>query len=223
MAGASAPVMALGHRTWPPLSYYRVDFLGAELPFPLEFKEQRTINIPNTQDCTSTIQLPSEVADRLMTVYIERTLPRYPLFLKKDIHDMFTRFKASANSPDVASPDEQFVVCMIMAVASLTSKARDYRKLVSVAESLRHDAFVRLDFASSVSQASTRTIQQLLLLAQYGYLLPASTNLWQVVGDATRIALELGLHQEPPTNCDMTEEDRASRIQLYWTVSWVLL
>lgn len=201
------------------LPYSRAFFLGAELPFPLAFQEQRTVNIPS-HDGNSFTRLPEEVANQLMVVYVDRIIPHYPLFSRQEMLEMFQRFKES-NETEV-NTDEWFTICMVMAIATLTSKAKDYRKLVSVAESLRRDAFARLGWEWSLTVATTTTIQQLLLIAQYGFLFPASTNLWQVVGDASRIALGLGLHQDTTSDCGMTDETLNCRKRLYWTVSLLI-
>ncbi|EQB59249.1 fungal specific transcription factor domain-containing protein [Colletotrichum gloeosporioides Cg-14] len=198
------------------LPYSRAFFLGAELPFPLAFQEQRAVNIP-THDGNSFTRLPEEVANQLVIVYVDRILPHYPLFSRQEMLEMFQRFKESNNDQAEVKSEEQFTICMVMAIATLSSKARDYRKLVSVAESLRSDAFARLDWEQSLTGATTTTIQQLLLIAQYGFLFPASTNLWQVVGDAARVALGLGLHQDTTSECGMTEAILDYRKRLYWT------
>ncbi|KAH7000908.1 fungal-specific transcription factor domain-containing protein [Ilyonectria destructans] len=214
----SAPAASFDSVSRYPLPYCRAFFLSAELPFPLAFQEQRPMNVPSSHGGGHPTQLPEEVAEKLMAVYIGQILPQYPLFLKDDISDMFERFKMSGGSLETVTADEQFIISMIMAIAALSSGARDYRKLVSVAESLRRDAFTHLDFGLSSNNATTTTIQQLLLLAQYGYLFPSSTNLWQVVGDAARIALELGLHQETPVASGIDQRAADFRKRLYWTL-----
>ncbi|KAI1379755.1 hypothetical protein F4677DRAFT_407525 [Hypoxylon crocopeplum] len=214
----SAPATSFHSVSRYSLPYYRVFFMSAELPFPLAFREQRPINIPYSHEGADFTQLPGEVADKLVAVYLERILPQYPLFLKQDVIDIYQRFKMSDGNLEIVTSDEQFMISMIMAIATLTSRAKDYRKLVSVAESLRRDAFARLDFGLSSNNAKTITIKKLLLLAQYGYLLPSSTNLWQVVGDATRIASELGLHQVTPTESGVDEVAVDSRKRLFWTL-----
>lgn len=216
-ASSCVPVVASNYDPQYALPYYRVFFLSAELPFPLGFQKQRQVNMPRSHDGASLTQLPEEVADKLMAVYVDRILPQYPLFLKHEMCDMFQRFKAPGRL--LVTPDEQFTVSMILAIAVLSSRAKEYQKLVSVAESLRRDAFSCLDFGRSVNKATMNTIQHLVLLAQYGSLLPSSTNLWQVCGDAMRIALELGLHQEVPAESGMDEADTLSRKRIFWTVS----
>ncbi|KAE9573494.1 hypothetical protein CGMCC3_g10485 [Colletotrichum fructicola] len=216
-ARESEPLVSMKEDHQHKLPYSRAFFLGAELPFPLAFQEQRSVNIP-THDGNSFTRLPEEVANQLMIVYVDRILPHYPLFSRQEMLGMFQRFKESSNDQAEVKSEENFTICMVMAIATLTSKARDYRKLVSVAESLRRDAFARLDWEQSLTGATTTTIQQLLLIAQYGFLFPGSTNLWQVVGDAARVALGLGLHQDTTSECGMTEQILDYRKRLYWTL-----
>jgi hypothetical protein len=220
-ASDTAPTSSVHRGFASTLPYHRVFFLGAELPFPLAFQSQRPLNLPFGPATTHFTQLPEEVAEKLVGVYVERILPQYPLFSKQEIIDIFQRYRQyDGGAVETVTADEHFIVSMILAIASLSSRARDYRKLVSLAESLRRDAFSRLDFGLRCNQATTTTMKQLLLLAQYGCLLPSSTNLWQVVGDATTIALELGLHQEVPWESGMDEAATESRRRLYWAVSF---
>lgn len=189
--------------------------MSAELPYPLAFQNQRPVNFPLSHDGAGPTRLPPEVADKLIAVYTERILPQHPLFLKHEVLEMYQSFKNGH-----ATANEQFILLIIQGITTLSSKSKDYRKLVSLAESLRRDAFTVLDFGLNACYTATSTIQQLLLLAQYGYLLPSSTNLWQIVGDATRIALALGLHQEAQSDLGLDEAEVEYRKRLFWTVSY---
>lgn len=201
------------------LPYYRTFFLSAELPFPLAFQKLRTINDPSRHGGTPCTQLPKDVVDKLMTVYIDRIVPQYPLFTKEEVCTMFQRFSETGDGVEAATADEQFSISMILAIATLSSRSRDYRRLVSMAEALRGDAFSRLDFGLVSNSPTVANIRHLLLLAIYGSMLPSSTNLWQIVGDATRIAIGIGLHQEAPARSLMSDEVTHFRQRLYWTVS----
>lgn len=201
------------------MPYYRTFFLGAELPFPLAFQKLRTINDPSRHGGTPCTQLHKDVVDKLMTVYIDRIVPQYPLFTKEEVCTMFQRFNETGDGVEATTADEQFSISMILAIATLSSRSRDYRRLVSMAEALRGDAFSRLDFGLVTNSPTVANIRRLLLLAIYGSMLPSSTNLWQVVGDATRIAIGIGLHQEAPVSSLMSDEVSHFRQRLYWTVS----
>lgn len=215
-AQTSTPILSMetNERLRVALPYHRAFFMGAELPYPLAFQAHRPINFPSNHNDTEHTKLPEEVAEKLIAVYSERILPQFPLFLKGEVLDMFHRF-----SNNDATPDERFIILMMEAIATIASKSRDYRKSVGLAESLRRDAFGCIDFGLSCHLSAMITIQKLLLLAQYGFYLPSSTNLWQIVGDATRIALELGLHHDTPVQADVDETCRESRKRLFWAVS----
>lgn len=218
IAENSAPVASLNIISEISLPYYRVFFMGAELPFPLAFQEERPIWFPGDYGNVPSTRLPEEVADKLVAIYVEFILPQYPLFLKQDVIDMYQRFKTSNGGFEISAENERFTISMIMAIATLSSGAKDYRKVVTVAESLRHNAIESIGFGQSSNDATAITLTKLLLLAQYGYLLPSTTNLWQVVGDAARIALALGLHQETPPESGLDDAAVDSRKRLFWTL-----
>lgn len=222
-AKESALACSLWNRPRHVLPYHKAFFMNAELPFPLAFGSHRTIDVPNPSNGSSFTQLPDEVADKLMAVYLNRISPQYPIFSREDVDDIFQRFKLSANDPQMVTPDERFIIWIIMAIAVLSSTADDYRKLASVAESLRRNAFSHFEFGLRSNHGTTTTIRQLLLLLQYGFLLPSSTNLWQVAGDAMRIAVGLGLHEDTPAESGFDEETAHSRKKLFWTVSEFLI
>uniref|UniRef100_A0A8H7NP73 Zn(2)-C6 fungal-type domain-containing protein n=1 Tax=Bionectria ochroleuca TaxID=29856 RepID=A0A8H7NP73_BIOOC len=217
-AKESAPACSLRNRPRHVLPYHKAFFMNAELPFPLAFGSHRTIDVPNSSNGSSFTQLPDEVADKLMAVYLNRISSQYPIFSREDVNDIFQRFKLPSSDPQMVTPDERFVIWIIMAIAVLSSTADDYRKLASVAESLRRNAFNHFDLGLRTNHGTTTTIRQLLLLLQYGFLLPSSTNLWQVAGDAMRIAVGLGLHQDTPAESGFDEETVQSRKKLFWTL-----
>jgi hypothetical protein len=47
----------------------------------------------------------------------------------------------------------------------------------------------------------------MLLLAQYSFVDPARFRSWYLVGMAAKVAVDLGLHQDPPTEV-LTNHDR---------------
>ncbi|EXJ94381.1 hypothetical protein A1O1_02775 [Capronia coronata CBS 617.96] len=137
--------------------------------------------------------LPDAVARKLFDVYLERILPQYPFFLRDDLQEIFD----SVRNPEQASlappPCNSFIVYQIMAITTMTSKATDSRRTMSLAESLHAGA---LNYISSVlARSSLRTIQCLLLLVQLAFLLPHTGDLAHLVNEAMRMSIELGLHQ----------------------------
>jgi hypothetical protein len=143
------------------------------------------------------------------------------LFSRQEALELYHAYRSEPGDTDLISPEDSFIVLMILAISVLSSKSKDYRQLVSLAESLRRDAFSRIQFDILTSNTSCSSVRRLILIAQYGFFLPSSTNLWQVVGDATRMALELGLHEEVPEHPGIDEIAVDSRRRLFWVVSLV--
>lgn len=201
------------------LPYYRIFFIGAELPYPLAFKVQRPINIPSKDHGLDFNTLPVEVKDKLIAVYTERILPQYPYFQKHYVLDAYERFRRQTETCRLVSEDEIFIISMIMAITILSSKSKDYNKLVALAESLRRDAIDTLEKGVTFAEPTLKSVQQLLLMIHYGFLLPSSANLWHISGDAMRLALELGLHQEVSSCSGLDLATLEFRRRLFWVVS----
>lgn len=217
-AKRSAPVASAVSEAKYPVLYYTSFFMDAELPFPLAFQNKRAHNLPCVHDGSNFTQLPEEVVKKLMNLYLERILPQYPIFSRHTISCIFDRFKASDIELSVL-PEEGFMTFMCLAIATLSCKSKDYRRLVAMAESLRRDAFSCIELSMTCNDATTTTLQQLLLLAQYGFLLPSTMNLWQIVGDAAMIAMENGLHQIASLESEIHKQVDEERNRLHWTVS----
>lgn len=206
------------------LPYCKAFFRGAELPYPLAFEAQRPISLPTPDSGVNFNGIPVELTDKLYVVYTERILPQYPFFSRQYIFDIYERFRrGKGESSSLLLAHETFIMSMVLAITTLSSKSKDYSKSVALAESLRSNAIRTLDADFSLSRPSVVSIQCLLLLAHYGLLLPSSANLWHIVGDAMRIAIELGLHQEVPPFSELDEVEIESRRLLFWAVRTVLL
>lgn len=200
------------------LPHASVLFTGAELPFPLAFGTQRHVRWPAADETPVSARLPQEVAAKLIRCYVDHILPSFPLFTRGEIQSLFRRFDTTSDSLDEMEAGDRFTVCMILATAVLSSRSQDYHKLLSLAEALRRDAFRHMHLDTFVAESTCGTIQKLLLIAYYGFLLPSSANLWQVVGEAMRIALELGLHQDAPEGSAIDKSTVEYRIRLFWVV-----
>lgn len=94
-----------------------------------------------------------------------------------------------------ASQFDVFCVYMVLAVGTMSlSKSQD--------STAAHNAacFVKaaLEHADTViSPSEIKGVQATLLLVQYSMLEPAHFNSWYLIGVASRIMIDIGLHQEP--------------------------
>ncbi|KAF7563755.1 hypothetical protein G7046_g379 [Stylonectria norvegica] len=159
------------------------------------------------------LQIPRDVARRLFDNYTENILPRYPCFASLDLEELFNQTYhedlENGERPDVP----MFFITMILAVSSLTSKRHDFRKVAALSESLHLDAMRRVTF---LSDATLRSLQGLLLLMQLALLLPDTGNLWYMTGEAMRMAIGLGLHQEPDQALTADPAHAELRRCLFW-------
>ncbi|KAM0546727.1 hypothetical protein ACHAPJ_010655 [Fusarium lateritium] len=156
-------------------------------------------------------KIPLEVAKRLFAVYKENILPRFPSFMEVDLEQHFDLFYGEHAQP---SNTTIFIVTLILAIGSLTSKRHEFRKIAALTEALHADAMRHIDF---LGESSLTTLQCLLLLIQCALLLPHTANLWYLSGEAMRMAISLGLHQEP----DASIAVHSSCVELRRRVFWV--
>ncbi len=165
--------------------------------------------------------VPAEVAALLLNVYIENILPRYPCFLEAELKQHFEAvYSAPSFGQESGPPSEtnRFVVVMVLAISTLTSKAHPFRKVASLSEALHRDALRHSQF---LRQSNIHTLRCLLLLIQFALLLPHTGNLWYMTGEAMRIAIALGLHQEPVEPLDFRLLDL--RRTIFWTVRLLVI
>ncbi|KAG9234312.1 fungal-specific transcription factor domain-containing protein [Amylocarpus encephaloides] len=159
--------------------------------------------------------VPFEVAKLLLDVFIERILPRYPCYMEWELIRHFDSVYPKINWENGQSPPSdmsRFIVDMVLAISALTSKAHDFRKIASLSESLHRDA---LRHYHILRHSNIDTLRCFLLLIQHALLLPHAANLWYMTGEATRMAIALGLHQETaePIQFDMADLRR----RIFWT------
>ncbi|KAF3798467.1 putative transcriptional regulatory protein [Colletotrichum gloeosporioides] len=164
-------------------------------------------------------RLPKHVAKRLFENYKMDILPRFPCFEEDEIGKYFNLFyeqelpKTNEESlPDIAD----FVVPMVLAICSLTSRTNDFEKVAALSEALQSDAL--RDTERVLQHASIQSLKCLLLIIQLALLLPHTANLWHSTGEAMRVAVSLGLHQEPDDRIMRDHKLCEERRKLFWVI-----
>ncbi|CAH0059088.1 unnamed protein product [Clonostachys solani] len=138
-------------------------------------------------------KIPLDVARRLFDNYKDNILPRFPCFPEDDLSKRFDLFYDPTNFGKEMPDETAFIVTLVLAISSLTSKRQDFRRVAALSESLHADAMRHKGF---IQNASLTTLRCLLLLIQLALLLPHTSNLWYLSGEAVRMAVSLGLHEE---------------------------
>ncbi|SPO01216.1 uncharacterized protein DNG_03963 [Cephalotrichum gorgonifer] len=161
-------------------------------------------------------KIPLQVANRLFANYRDDILPRFPCFVEADLARAFQCFYGDQQDPDPSQTRfTSFVAPMVLAISCLTSKNHDFPKVAALSESLHRDA---MHHVAVIQNASIQALQCLVLLIQHALLLPYSANLWYMTGEAMRMAVSLGLHQEPHWTIVPDLEDAELRRRLFWLV-----
>ncbi|EPE04123.1 monocarboxylate transporter [Ophiostoma piceae UAMH 11346] len=172
-------------------------------------------------------RIPVDVFRRLFDNYREDILPRFPCFLEEDLMQLFQQFhddcrdeSASTSSCSDETADKRepglhrFVVPMILAISSLTSKSHNFAMIAGLSEALQADAMQHATVF--LCHASLPSLQCMLLLIQLGLMLPYTTNLWFLTGEAMRLAVGLGLHIEPDPELVPNTTEAELRRRIFW-------
>lgn len=162
------------------------------------------------------LNMPPEVARRLFENYRDNILPRYPCFLVSELEGYFDQVFSMEGTNNSVKPElSNFVVNMVLAISCLTYKRDDIHKVKALSESLHRRAMASAGF---LREAGIQSLQCLLLLIQLALLLPTTGNLWFTSGDAMRMAVSLGLHQEFQSNSSGQQAHSELCRRLFWVV-----
>ncbi|UPL02929.1 hypothetical protein LCI18_013863 [Fusarium solani-melongenae] len=160
-------------------------------------------------------KIPLHVARRLFKNYKDEILPRFPCFMEEDLDNYFESFYSHCTLGQQQTTMPSFIVPMILAISSLTSNSHDFPKVAALSESLHADA---LENAQLLKTSSVASLQCLVLLIQLGLLLPHTANCWFITGEAMRMAVSLGLHQEPDPAIIPDSAHAELRRRIFWTI-----
>ncbi|CAG9990004.1 unnamed protein product [Clonostachys byssicola] len=165
--------------------------------------------------------LPSkESATYLIDIYFQCRTPHLPLMERADIlrcvqnayqaHDNEAATVAQRKSRDV------FITLMIFAISCCGLKGQVGRGASDRSESFFHSAVQCLDSTIGTAANDTKTLTDILLLAQYVSLSPSKGNLWTLSGLAIRACIELGFHWETNLVLRITQAQLNERRRLFW-------
>lgn len=159
--------------------------------------------------------LPSrQEATRLIQYYFDNILIQLPLFSETTL---WTSVEAVyQDGGRFAKPIDQWVVYMVLAIAS----ASLWHQQPSVNEQLALSMVsAAMPLAGEVLQpGSSLGIQAILLLAQYSLYNPEHYRPRFLVFFASRVMIDLGLHQDPPAEVVVDRERLEQRRRLFYAL-----
>ncbi|KAJ5303319.1 hypothetical protein N7476_010118 [Penicillium atrosanguineum] len=128
------------------------------------------------------------------TIYFDNVFVQLPFFVETSFWTSVDAVYQSGGR--FAKPFDHWMLRMVLAIASASVSSQNNDKAHKRAWALVSEA---LAFAEDVLRPGSITcIQAILLLAQYALIDPGRFRSWHLVGMAVRVAVDLGLHQDPP-------------------------
>ncbi|KAJ5178996.1 hypothetical protein N7492_002206 [Penicillium capsulatum] len=133
-------------------------------------------------------------ATPLLQYYFDNVFVQLPFFVETSF---WTSVDAVYQSDGrFAKPFDHWILRMVLAIASASMSYQHNDKSHQQALALVSEA---LTYAEEVLRPGSITgIQAILFLAQYALVDPAHFRSWYLVGMAIKVAVDLGLHQDPP-------------------------
>jgi hypothetical protein len=165
--------------------------------------------------------LPSkESATYLIDVYFQCRTPHLPLMERTDIltcvHNAYLAHDNEAATVAQRKGRDVFVTLMIFAISCCGLKGQVGKGASDRSESFFHSAVECLDSTIGTAGNDTKTVTDILLLAQYVSLSPSKGNLWTLSGLAIRACIELGFHWETNLALRITQAQLNERRRLFW-------
>jgi Fungal specific transcription factor domain len=193
--------------------------IGADMSRPAVTNLQNGYKITSDLAFTGTLDqlLPFEQSSALMETYFEHNdyfmpiLSRSQLFLQ--LEDLYN---APPDLSNIRGREHQFCRCFsVLATGVLLLGKSDSTVPLLLSQRLMATAMkIMWDNPAAVLTLDLDCMEVLLLFNQYVSLHPYCAGAWHILGLATRLAIDLGLHEESPSE-DMPEEtDRRRR--LFW-------
>lgn len=157
---------------------------------------------------------PRYAATPLVQHYLDYVFILYPFLSEAALFASLDNLYQDAGRH--ATPIDHWTIRMVLAIA-LASQSQ-YNGDSQHRDAVRHAA-AALEWSDRVLQPGSRVaIQALLLLVQYAMLDPYHFSSWYLIGVASRVMVDLGLHQDPPEELRMKDSHLTLRRRIYSSV-----
>ncbi|KAH8680690.1 hypothetical protein BX600DRAFT_444914 [Xylariales sp. PMI_506] len=164
---------------------------------------------PTTVDICS---LPRHVVDTMLKHYCEIYRPQYPAMEESALYKACDK----VYNNDQPSDFDAFCVCITLAISTNTLRHRDKKRAEAATSGFWAKALLHLEQVGRSS--SWDRLQALQLLIHYGCLNPTDVDVVRCAAAATRLCLQLGLHQEIPASLQagLDVSSLNDRKRLFW-------
>lgn len=148
--------------------------------------------------------------------YLENIYVLFPFFSETDLMSSLSRIYHEPSLLVSAEPLDVWNVRLILAIAYASRSQRKGDENDKTA--LQHVAAARGLASYVLHPGSIAGLQALLLLVQYSLVDPAHFDSWYLIGMASRLVVDLGLHCEPPPETKITKGDLDLRRRIFHCV-----
>jgi hypothetical protein len=157
---------------------------------------------------------PRYVATSLIQTYLENIFVLMPFFSETDL--MSSVSAVYQDSGRHAKPSDHWFVLMVLAISSA---AASQNKGDGNDQTALHQAAAAIAHAEAVLHpGSVSGIQATLLLVQFSMLEPEYFRSWDLIGMASRVMVDLGLHVEPSLETKMSKDTLDMRRKVFYCV-----
>jgi Fungal specific transcription factor domain/Fungal Zn(2)-Cys(6) binuclear cluster domain len=146
--------------------------------------------------------------------YLDELFVLLPFFSETDLMASVSAVYADAGR--LAKATDQWMVRMVLAIVAANSSKEKGDPNWHLAQ---ENVAAALGYAEDVLHpGSIAGIQAILLLAQYSMLDPDLFSCWHLIGFASRVMVDLGLHNEPVAEVRMSKEESEMRRRVFYCV-----
>jgi hypothetical protein len=179
-----------------------------------DLDENHPRSIINPQPATNCLDgIDFKTAGGLCNNYLDRIMTQYPIYHRSDVTAAFNSIYHPASNPGQDSPRHRYIVSIIMAISLSTAARTNQRQANALAYTLVRQA---MHFIPEVATNDISGLQAILLLTQYIFLNPSMADLWLLTGLISHAVIDLGLHQELPSDPKISPYQRDMRRRLFW-------
>jgi hypothetical protein len=157
---------------------------------------------------------PRYIATSLIQSYLDNIFVLMPFFSETDL--MSAVSVVYQDSGRYAKASDHWFVRMVLAISS--GAASQTKGDDNDQAALRHGSAAIAHVESVLHPGSISGIQALLLLVQYSMVEPEYFRSWHLIGMASRVMVDLGLHVEPSLETKMSKEAIDMRRKVFYCV-----
>jgi hypothetical protein len=156
---------------------------------------------------------PKFAATPLIQHYLNNIFTLLPFFEEASF---YRSLDAVYHLDDIATPHDHWTIRMVLAIACLAQSEQRGDTLYS--DAIGH-VNAALEHAEAVLHpGKISSIQALLLLVEYAMMDPHHFDSWTLIGAASRLVVDLGLHQDPSRSTPISKAKLEVRRRVYWCV-----